>query len=51
MKGVFNIEFVIIFLLIIIALLLFEINSKLPKKDYVKEAMLRDEQRKNEKDI
>lgn len=50
-KGVSTIDFVITFLLVIIAILLFEINSKLPKRDYVKEAMLRDEQRKIEKEM
>lgn len=48
MNGVINIGIVIIILLIIIVFILFEINSKLPKRDYVKEAMLRDELRKKE---
>lgn len=40
------IEFVIIILLIIICYLLFDIRSRLPEKDHVKEALERDEQRK-----
>ncbi|WP_157282906.1 hypothetical protein [Paenibacillus assamensis] len=34
-------NFAILVILIVIAVLLFEINSKLPNRDHVKEAMLR----------
>lgn len=35
-------DLVILFLLIVICFLLLDIRSRLPKKDYVKEAQLRD---------
>ncbi|WP_273015404.1 hypothetical protein [Paenibacillus arenosi] len=41
-------DFAILFILIVIAVLLFEINSKLPNRDHVKEALLRDEKRRKE---
>jgi hypothetical protein len=47
MLGDDSMEFVIIILLLVICYLLFDIRSRLPEKDYVNEALLRDKERKD----
>jgi len=44
-------EVVIIILLVVICYLLFDIRSRLPEKDYVKEALLRDKERRDSEEI
>ncbi|QZN79020.1 MULTISPECIES: hypothetical protein [unclassified Paenibacillus] len=43
-------EFLVIILLLAIVVLLFRINSKLPERDWVKEAMERDRNQKHNQD-
>jgi len=42
------VEIIIIILLVVIIVMLFHINTKLPSRDYVKEALERDKRTKKE---
>ena len=41
-------QFIIILLLLIIIVLLLDISSRIPRRDYVKEAMQRDQEQRDE---
>ncbi|WP_168119960.1 hypothetical protein [Paenibacillus sp. HB172176] len=45
------VDVVIILLLLVIIGILLDMNNKLPRRDYVKEAMKRDEERKRNENV